>query len=79
MSGNAVAFVQYVYAAAGVPANNPGVRGIAIAAATATCTIHSVSRRGGIWLSNTLAFIKVGVLLLMVVTGFCAYGGVFGP
>ena len=78
MSGNSIAFAQYVYAAAGVSPAHSGIIGIAILVATFTCTIHSVSRRGGIWLSNTLAFIKIGILLLIIVTGFCAYAGKFG-
>lgn len=78
MAENTLAFAQYVYAAAGVPPNNAGVRGIAILTATFTCTIHSVSRRGGIWLSNVLAIFKVATLTLIILVGFCACNGVFG-
>ena len=41
--------------------------------------VHALSRRGGIWLSNAFALFKVAMLLMIIVVGFCAYGGVFGP
>ena len=78
MAGNSLAFALYTYAAAEREPSNGGVRGIAILAATLTCLIHSVSRRGGIWLSNFLSFIKIAILVLIIITGFCAYHGVFG-
>ncbi|KAK0752576.1 amino acid permease-domain-containing protein [Schizothecium vesticola] len=71
MASNCIAFAVRVLAAAdvgqGTLNNNGLVRGIALAAAAFACIIHSVSRRGGIWLSNFLACVKVGILLLIIV------------
>jgi amino acid transporter len=71
MAGGAINFGIHV-----LQASNPGfygdvnshsVRGIAIAISIASCFIHTLSRRGGLLLSNTLAAVKVGILLLMVI------------
>jgi amino acid transporter len=70
MAGNSIAFAVRVLAAAnpdGPEATKEVVRGVALAAATFACVIHAISRRGGIWLSNVLASVKVGILLLIVV------------
>jgi hypothetical protein len=77
MAGNCLVFGIRVLMAANFEPTNASVRGIAIAAATAACFIHTFSRRGGIWLGNVLAIIKVLILLLIVVTAFCALGGAF--
>ncbi|KAK4445409.1 amino acid permease-domain-containing protein [Podospora aff. communis PSN243] len=80
MAGNCIAFAVRVLEAANPTdaadlnatdlntAERKGqARGIALAAAALACVIHSVSRRGGIWLSNLLACIKVGILLAILV------------
>jgi hypothetical protein len=77
MAGNCLIFGIRVLQAANVPVNDRAVRGIAIAAATGACLIHSFSRRGGIWLGNLFAFIKVLMLLLIIITGICAWAGAF--
>ncbi len=51
------------------------VRGVAIAIATFSCFIHSFSRRAGILLSNLLALIKVGILLLIIFTTIAVAAG----
>ena len=51
--------------------SNAAVRGVALAVATFSCFIHTVSRRGGIWLNNTLAMVKLGFLLLIVIITIC--------
>lgn len=61
--------------AAGVPGNAPAIRGLAIAALTVACLLHSSWRKGGILLNNALAIIKVAILLLIVGIGFAALGG----
>lgn len=73
MAGNSISFAVRVYQAthpgiAMADIDGPTIRGIAIAVATATCFTHAISRRGGILLSNILALIKVGMLLLIIVT-----------
>jgi len=77
MAGNCLIFGIRTLEAANVPASNSTVRGVAVAAATFACLIHSFSRRGGIWLGNFLAVIKVLMLLVIIVTGVCAWAGAF--
>lgn len=84
MAANGIAFAQFIYRAQGAQPSgeshdgpNGAIRAIAIGVSTFACTIHAVSRRGGIYLNNLLALIKVALLLVIIVTGFCAYGGVF--
>ncbi|KAJ9642887.1 hypothetical protein H2199_004408 [Coniosporium tulheliwenetii] len=77
MAGNCMNFAVRVFEAAGVSPENGPVRGVAIAAATLSCFVHAISRRGGIWLSNILALIKVAMLLFIIVTGIMAYAGTF--
>jgi amino acid transporter len=48
--------------------NNGAVRGIAIAVSIAACLLHTVSRRGGILLNNIFAVVKVGILLVIIIT-----------
>lgn len=62
MAGNSVAFADRVLKASD-PDRTPddaAVRGVAIATATLTCFIHTVSRRGGIILNNVFAIVKIG-------------------
>lgn len=73
MAGNSINFAVRAYQAThpSTPiseVDGPTVRGIAIAVATATCFTHAISRRGGILLNNVLALIKVGILLLIIIT-----------
>ncbi|PKS10922.1 hypothetical protein jhhlp_002680 [Lomentospora prolificans] len=82
MAGNSISFAIRALQAA-----NPGtaseefssgaVRGIAIAVAAITCFIHTISRRGGIFLNNVLAIIKVGILLLIIATAIAVAAGGF--
>lgn len=79
MAGNCLVFGIRIMEAAGYASDNHAgaVRGIAVGVATFACLIHTFSRRGGIWLGNLFAAIKVLLLTLMVIVGFCAWGGVF--
>jgi len=63
-------------------AANPGstpdpwtARGIAMAAITGVCLIHTFTPRLGIWLSNFLGAFKLVLLSLVVFTGFAALAG----
>ncbi|OJD37432.1 high-affinity methionine permease [Diplodia corticola] len=79
MAGNSIAFGDYILRAAGH--ENPSraaVRGIALGVITFTCIFHGTWRKGGIWLNNFFAVLKVATLCFIVVVGFCALGGVFG-
>ncbi|KAK2017262.1 high-affinity methionine permease [Colletotrichum eremochloae] len=78
MAGNCIHFALRVLEAAGFenPENGP-VRGIALAAATFSCTIHALSRRFGIVLSNTLAMMKILIMLLIIITAIVVGAGGF--
>ncbi len=76
MAGNSISFALRVLQAAGVQnPENGAVRGIAIGVATFACFIHTFSRRGGIWLNNILAAIKLCMLLLIIVTAIIVGAG----
>jgi L-asparagine transporter-like permease len=77
MAGNCLIFGIRILQACNVPPDPNTVRGIAVAVATLACGIHAFSRRGGIWLGNLLALIKVLLLLMVIVTGICAWAGAF--
>ena len=77
MAGNCLIFGLRTLEAVNVPVINSIVRVIAVGAATFTCGIHMFSRRGGIWLSNMLTIIKVLILLMIMITAICAWGGTF--
>jgi amino acid transporter len=69
MAGNAINFAVCILRAGGTEHPDNGlVRGIAITCATLTCFIHAFSRRGGIWLNNMFALVKIAMLLLIVIT-----------
>jgi len=80
MAGNCLIFGIRTLEAADIDItiSNSAVRGLAVAAATFACLIHSFSRRGGIWLGNIFAIIKVLMLLVIIVTGICAWADAFG-
>ncbi|MCJ1296537.1 hypothetical protein MMC34_008103 [Xylographa carneopallida] len=75
LSGNAIGFGTYIMEAAALPNHDAAVRGLAIAALTTACLLHAVSRKGGIYLNNAFAFMKVTILLLIIVAGLAKLGG----
>ncbi|MCJ1313553.1 hypothetical protein MMC25_007232 [Agyrium rufum] len=76
LSGNAVAFGTYVMVAAGNQEPSRGASiGLSIGALTAACLLHVCSRRGGIFLNNVFAMLKVGILLTIIIIGFAVAGG----
>ncbi len=77
MAGNAIFFGELVLTAANKEATPAATRGIAIAVTTFACLIHGIWRRGGIYLNNIFAVVKVAVLLMVVVLGFAALGNRF--
>ena len=74
---NSIVFGIRVLEAANKPVNNFTVRGIAIAVASFACFIHGFWRKGGIYLSNIFGLIKMVMLLVIIITGFVSYSGVF--
>jgi amino acid transporter len=78
MAGNSINFAIRVMQAAGYPnPSNGTVRGIAIAVATFACFIHAFSRRGGIWLNNLLAIVKLAMMALIIIAAIVVGAGGF--
>jgi hypothetical protein len=78
LSGNAIAFGQYVMlAAAGDDEDKRKVIPLAIAALTVVCLLHVSTRRGGILVNNCLAMFKVAILISIIVIGFAIAGGAY--
>lgn len=75
LCGNAIAFGIYVLQAAGIDDNAPLSRGLAVVALTAACVLHAGWRQGGILVNNTLATIKICILLAIIVIGFASAAG----
>ena len=75
LSGNAVAFGIYILEAAGIEGHGSTVRGLAVVCLTAACLLHASWRRGGIYVNNLLATLKVLVLLAVIIIGFAASAG----
>jgi amino acid transporter len=72
VAGNCVSFAVRALQASNAEVTNGAVRGISIAIALFTCFIHTVSRRGGILLSNFLAIIKLAMLLMIIIAAIVA-------
>ncbi|KAK2748441.1 hypothetical protein FQN55_004380 [Onygenales sp. PD_40] len=77
VAGNCLNFAEKALRASNAEPTNGAVRGIAIAVALFTCFIHTLSRRGGIVLSNFLAIIKLAILLLIIIAAIVAGAGGF--
>jgi amino acid permease len=82
LAGNALALGRYVMLAAGysdaagrLTASQGSVTGIAIVALSVVILIHMCTRRGGIFLNNLFAVLKVLLLLAIIVIGFSFRGG----
>jgi amino acid transporter len=82
ISGNAVAFGIYVAIAAGKDPiydkdnnyNKGLVVGLSVVALTVCAGLHIFSRRGGVFLNNFFATIKVSMVLVLAVLGFVHAG-----
>ena len=83
LAGNAVAFGIYIMIAAGRdPLNSSAnhyqkgpVIGLAITVLTVCALLHLFSRRGGIWINNGFAVIKIGILVVIAILGFVHASG----
>ena len=74
--------IRLIQAASGGEAlsqnDNFVARGIAVAVVSFACAFHGFWRRGGIYLMNIFGFVKIIMLLIIIITGFVSYSGVFG-
>lgn len=84
LSGNSISFALQVMQASGMYNPILGQRpdqgtaiGIAISALTVVVLLHMFSRRGGIWLNNVLALIKVTLLVAIICLGIAKGAGAF--
>jgi amino acid transporter len=83
LAGNAVAFGIYIMIAAGRdPVNSSAdnyqkgpVIGLAIVVLTVCAFLHVFSRRGGIWINNAFAVMKIGILIAIAILGFVHASG----
>lgn len=79
-AGNCLIFAIRALEAAGIARDQQtkgAIYGIAIGTATFACFMHGISRRGGIWLSNFFAIIKILILIVVICAGFAAVGGAY--
>ena len=79
-AANIVVFAEYTLASFGsTPSPSHGifspVRLIALASLTGILLLHGLHIRAGIRLQNMLGFMKIGILLIVVGTGFIALAG----
>ena len=76
LSGNAIAFGNYVMIAGNRPhASKADIIGLAIAALSVAILLHICSRRGGIIINNLFTVVKVLILIAIIVMGFIKAGG----
>ncbi|KAK6335448.1 hypothetical protein TWF696_002224 [Orbilia brochopaga] len=52
-------------------------KGTAVAVITFACVMHSIWRKGGIWLLNGLAILKILILWAIIILGYVARAGAF--
>lgn len=72
---NSVVFGEYILAAADIEVGRWNQRGVGLACITAAFLIHGFAVNWGLRLQNLLGCIKLGILVLIVVSGFAALGG----
>jgi amino acid transporter len=75
LSGNAIAFGRYVLWASGKDDDKGPTIAIGIAALTVIPLLHAFSRRGGLFVNNIFAVVKIGILLSIIILGFIVRGG----
>ena len=51
------------------------IKGLAVATITAACLLHGAWRAGGIWVQNTTAIVKLGILWFFILAGLATYSG----
>ncbi|EPS45308.1 hypothetical protein H072_707 [Dactylellina haptotyla CBS 200.50] len=80
-AGNAIVFADYFLRMVGVQdpsASTPwGTKAVAVAVISFACFAHSIWRKGGIFLLNILAIIKIFILWTIIVLGYAARAGHF--
>ncbi|KAF2796468.1 amino acid transporter [Melanomma pulvis-pyrius CBS 109.77] len=72
---NSVVFGEYILHAANVEVGRWNQRGIGLACITTAFLIHGLALKWGLRLQNLLGVIKLGIILLIVVSGWVALAG----
>lgn len=71
--GNSVVFGEYILHAANVEVTRWNQRGVGLACITTAFLIHGCALKWGIRLQNLLGCIKLGIMLLIVVSGWVCH------
>lgn len=74
-AGNSVAFGEYILNAAQVEPDRWNQRGVGLACLTTAFLIHGTALKWGLRLQNFIGYVKVGIILLIIVTGWVALAG----
>ncbi|BEI82026.1 hypothetical protein CcaverHIS002_0211860 [Cutaneotrichosporon cavernicola] len=74
-SGNSIVFGEYILRALNHSPDQWTRRIVAFMAITFCFLLHGTRVRWGLYLQNVLGMLKIGILLVVVVTGFFAFGG----
>jgi amino acid transporter len=74
-AGNSVAFGEYILNAAQVEPGRWNQRGVGLACLTTAFLIHGTALKWGLRLQNFIGYVKVGIILLIIVTGWVALAG----
>jgi amino acid transporter len=74
-SGNSVVFGEYILHAANVEVDRWNQRAIGLACVTVAFLIHGTALKWGLRLQNVLGMLKIMILLIIIIAGFCALGG----
>lgn len=72
---NSVVFGEYILHAANIEVNRWNQRGVGLACITTAFLIHGLALKWGLRLQNLLGVIKLGIILLIVISGWAALGG----
>lgn len=73
---NSVVFGEYILHAANVEVDRWNQRGVGLACITSAFLIHGLALKWGLRLQNFLGIVKLLIILIIVVSGWAALGGV---
>ena len=74
-AGNSLVFGEYILLAANREPSRWTLRFVGFACITFAMLIHGTALKWGLRLQNFLGIFKIGVLLIVIITGFVALGG----
>lgn len=74
-ASNSVVFGEFVLTAAGIEPGRWNQRLIGLACITFSFLVNSINVKLGLWCQNVLGSIKLGLIALIIITGFVGLGG----